>query len=91
LIVEVDGSQHVENEYDSKRDAALAKHGYRTLRFWNNVVLRDIESVCEAIYAAVQGANCTVYALSPSSVSFAATFSLEGEGKGFSVLSIIAY
>ncbi len=54
LIVEVDGSQHVENEYDARRDAELTKHSYRTLRFWNNDVLRDIDSVCEAIYAAVR-------------------------------------
>jgi len=54
LIIEVDGSQHIENDYDSMRDAELIKRGFRTLRFWNNEVLRDIESVCEAIYAAVQ-------------------------------------
>ncbi len=52
LIVEVDGSQHVENDYDTTRDAELIKLGYRTLRFWNNEVLRNIESVCEAVRAA---------------------------------------
>ena len=54
LIVEVDGSQHVENNYDARRDMELTNLGYRTLRFWNNEVLRDIENVCEAIHAAVR-------------------------------------
>jgi len=55
LIVEVDGSQHVENNYDTARDAELTKLGFRTMRFWNNDVLQNIESVCEAIRAVVQG------------------------------------
>ena len=51
LIVEVDGSQHVDNEYDTKRDEELGKRGFRTIRFWNNEILLDMESVCGAIYA----------------------------------------
>ena len=54
LIVEVDGSQHVENEYDLKRDKELEKRGFTVLRFWNNGILQDIENVCEAIIAAVE-------------------------------------
>src|SRR3989344_548172 len=37
LIVEIDGSQHQENErYDAKRTEYLTNLGYRVLRFWNN-------------------------------------------------------
>ncbi len=54
LIVEVDGSQHAENDYDEKRDTELAKCGFTTLRFWNNEILQNIDNVCAAIHAAVQ-------------------------------------
>ena len=46
LIVEVDGGQHLEQEeYDTERTAFLESKGYRVLRFWNNEVLHEIESV----------------------------------------------
>ena len=57
LVVEVDGSQHVESERDKVRDAFLAARGYRVLRFWNNDVLRNTDSVLETIFAALGGEN----------------------------------
>ena len=55
LIIEVDGSQHLDQrEYDAKRTAFLEGHGYRVLRFWNNDILKDIESVLRAIDLALQ-------------------------------------
>ena len=48
LIVEVDGGQH-SPEVDGPRDAYLAKHGFRVLRFWNNDVLDNIEGVLMTI------------------------------------------
>jgi very-short-patch-repair endonuclease len=46
LIVEVDGGQHAEEtEYDVERSQAFERLGYRTLRFWNNEVLGEIEAV----------------------------------------------
>jgi len=46
LIIEVDGSQHLEqNQYDLQRIKYLASLGYRVLRFWNNEVLNNIETV----------------------------------------------
>jgi adenine-specific DNA-methyltransferase len=37
LIVELDGSQHIENaDYDAKRTADLEACGWRVLRIWNN-------------------------------------------------------
>jgi len=49
LIVEVDGSQHAENKYDKYRDLALHKRGFKVLRFWNGDVLKELNSVCDAI------------------------------------------
>jgi len=49
LIIELDGSQHVENEADKKRDEALAGLGYQLLRFWNNEIDTNIEGVCARI------------------------------------------
>jgi very-short-patch-repair endonuclease len=53
LIVEVDGSQHIESENDLVRTAWLESQGYRVVRCWNNEVLTNIAGVVEAIYAAV--------------------------------------
>jgi len=54
LIIEVDGGQHQDNiDYDQRRDKWLQEHGYTVLRFWNNDVLQQIESVLEAIRIAL--------------------------------------
>ena len=52
LIVEVDGSQHGEDESarkDSVRTTRLQQDGWTVLRFWNDDVLRDIDNVCQHI------------------------------------------
>ena len=36
LVVEVDGSQHVDNPRDMKRDSYLVAQGYSVLRFWSS-------------------------------------------------------
>lgn len=52
LILEVDGSSHVDNEaYDAARTAFLNGEGYQVLRFWNNEVLRNLEGVLTLIAA----------------------------------------
>ena len=56
LVVEVDGSQHLDAAHllaDNKRDAYLARQGLLILRFNNFQVLRELEGVVEAIYQAV--------------------------------------
>lgn len=54
LILEVDGSQHIEQaEYDAERTTFLESKGYRLLRFWNNEVMKDIDSVLDAIVSAL--------------------------------------
>jgi very-short-patch-repair endonuclease len=53
LVVEIDGSQHVDSERDRVRDAWLRAHGYQVLRFWNSDVLSETEGVIAAIIAAL--------------------------------------
>ena len=56
LIIELDGSQHLEQEeYDLERTAFLESKGYRVMRFWNNDVMNNLESVLTAIWEALQG------------------------------------
>ena len=51
LIVELDGSQHIEQEeYDEERTTFLKSKGYRVLRFWNNDVTNNIDSVLKVIW-----------------------------------------
>jgi len=50
LIVEVDGGQHMDNvDYDLQRDEWLKSQNFKVLRFWNNQVLNEIDSVLEVI------------------------------------------
>ncbi|MCI0552796.1 MAG: endonuclease domain-containing protein [Anaerolineae bacterium] len=43
-------SQHLEQgEYDNERTAFFKLKGYRVLRFWNNDVLNDMDSVLKVI------------------------------------------
>jgi len=60
LAVEIDGGQHADaKEYDEARDAWLRQRGVRVLRFWNNQVLSETESVMEVIYATLVGEGCS--------------------------------
>ncbi|MER8865921.1 endonuclease domain-containing protein [Mesorhizobium sp. M0751] len=54
LIVEIDGSQHADSDYDRERDSELKARGFRVLRFWNDDVLRDLNAVCDTIIAYVR-------------------------------------
>jgi len=55
LIIELDGSQHMEQEvYDKERTEYLESKGYAVLRFWNNSVMNDIDSVIRAIIQAME-------------------------------------
>jgi very-short-patch-repair endonuclease len=49
LIVEADGSQHAGSEHDQMRDRDLSERGFRVLRFWNNDILLQSQSVVEVI------------------------------------------
>ena len=54
LIIEIDGSQHADSESDKSRGAELAAIGFRVLRFWNDDVLKEMDSVCDTIIAYVR-------------------------------------
>ena len=58
LIVELDGSQHVEAaDYDAARTRALETAGYRVLRFWNNDLTTNMAGVLETILNAAGDAG----------------------------------
>ena len=55
LILEIDGGEHFEADpmqRDERRDAFLARKGYRVLRFNNNDVIANHTGVLEAIASA---------------------------------------
>jgi very-short-patch-repair endonuclease len=53
-VMELDGSQHFDQQdYDEARTCYLQTKGYRVLRFWNNDVLTNIESVLAAVMEAL--------------------------------------
>jgi very-short-patch-repair endonuclease len=54
LIVEVDGSQHVDSDRDRQRDNNLSERGFRILRFWNNDVLSMPHVIADAIFTAAR-------------------------------------
>ena len=54
LIVELDGSQHADDiAYDLRRTRFFESQGYRVIRFWNNDVFLNLDSVLDAIHAAL--------------------------------------
>lgn len=54
LVIEIDGGQHsTQVQYDQERSAWLEAQGFRVLRFWNNEVLREVETVKAVIWEAV--------------------------------------
>jgi very-short-patch-repair endonuclease len=53
LIIEADGSQHADDKDDVRPEAFVRSQGFRILRFWNNQILGETDSVAEAIFAAV--------------------------------------
>lgn len=57
LVVELDGSQHYEQqgqEYDQLRTAYLEQLGIKVIRFSNLDILRRFQDVCEEIFTVVQ-------------------------------------
>ena len=51
IVIEIDGGQHMESTRDAARNAALAKEGFRVIRYWNNDVLQRPNSVLEDLVA----------------------------------------
>ncbi len=56
LIIEIDGSQHIDQAYlDAERTLFLKQQGFKLIRFWNNDLFTQIESVLESIRLAIEG------------------------------------
>ena len=78
LVIEVDGGQHAESANDRRRDRWFAGNAFRVLRFWNNDVLKQTNSVLEIIMAALN--NCEPASPSPGALR-APPSPRRGEGK----------
>ncbi|MFH1346303.1 MAG: endonuclease domain-containing protein [Pseudomonadota bacterium] len=55
LVVELDGSQHLESEYDRRRDRFMVSEGWSVMRFWNIDALVERNAVVDTILAALEG------------------------------------
>jgi len=53
LVIELDGSQHAENERDAVRQRWLEAQGYRVLRIWNAELYTERGAVLDAIWHAL--------------------------------------
>jgi very-short-patch-repair endonuclease len=54
LVIELDGSQHGEAAgiaADEERTSLISARGYRVIRFWNDDILKNLDSVLEQIFA----------------------------------------
>ncbi len=55
VMIEIDGGQHLaQRDYDAHRDAEVVERGFRVLRFWDNDVLLNAESVLVVIFQALE-------------------------------------
>ena len=54
LVVEVDGGQHTDSDWDEHRDLSIRCQGFEVLRFDNGAVLTRIEDVLDEIGCAVR-------------------------------------
>lgn len=58
LVIEVDGSQHLDQVgHDTRRDAWLDQQGFPTLRFWANEVMSQTDAVLHRILHALAEAR----------------------------------
>ena len=55
LIVEVDGVQHADNDYDRRRDQYLRGLGFTVLRVWNGDVMHRLDQVADWVDDALDG------------------------------------
>jgi very-short-patch-repair endonuclease len=57
LVIELDGSQHLDSRSDVRRDACMRDAGFRILRFWNDDVLLRTSDVLTVILSDLQRAT----------------------------------
>lgn len=56
LIIEIDGSQHIDSAKDAARTRFIEAEGWTVIRFWNSEVDENPEGVAEAIL--LKAADC---------------------------------
>lgn len=59
LVIEVDGGQHADEinvQKDCERTAYMGQRGYHVIRFWDNDVLNDTDTVMRQIFDWMDGA-----------------------------------
>ncbi|MFH1162139.1 MAG: endonuclease domain-containing protein [Candidatus Jorgensenbacteria bacterium] len=49
LAIEIDGSQHIDSDYDTRRTKYLKEKDITVIRSWNNDVLQNLSGVYEKI------------------------------------------
>lgn len=57
LILEIDGNSHKNTEAklgDKQRTEWLREQGFKVLRFWNNEIFNDVETVLKKIKKALE-------------------------------------
>jgi very-short-patch-repair endonuclease len=57
LVIKVDGGQHADSQSEKIRERYLIGDGYRTIRFWDNDVLTNIEGVLLEIQTTLSNAS----------------------------------
>ena len=55
LVIEIDGSQHVNSQSDSKRNEFMNTKGWSILRFWANELLSQKQIVLNTIVEVLEG------------------------------------
>jgi very-short-patch-repair endonuclease len=55
LVIEIDGSQHINSTYDATRDLFVQSLGFSVLRVWSGHVLGNCGGVCQTILHALEG------------------------------------
>ena len=53
IVIEVDGSQHIDDPQDLERDKWFAENDYTVLRYFNNQVMSDLDAVITSIYETI--------------------------------------
>ena len=54
LVIELDGSQHLDSEYDRRRDKFMVEEGWSVLRVWNIDALVERDAMIDTIVAALE-------------------------------------
>jgi len=54
LVVELDGSQHLDAPGDDERTGFIEESGFKVVRFWDSEVFESIDAVLQVIHDALE-------------------------------------